>query len=753
MTKEKENINVEEVKPLVHWQWIKGDDSGNVVSLASSLPAWDTLTIELRDFNNFSEDTLFKEGDTVRKEYFGRIAIEDKEGTDYSSLVDIELSRVSRNKNMFMLDLKDDFGIEKHNGKWKLWSKTNLVKSELLKDAFRFNTIIKEASLKQKSKDFTFSLELDNIAPVITSANNIKDLDDNDEVVVEVNKIKYDSFADIGLAGKGTVVVLKGHKGDANKTQSGLLFCGTKYDGTNPAERENIYDEDNNLVEELKIKSDGRIIARKTVDSIYSKTFTINLYDAYKSKPGGVTDHLNDENSTQIKITLGLLPALQVIDPSQFIDLRYYGRPQESYFNKEERDIVNKGQYRLGTNDPTLTAEFFKERYQDWDIANKKVNFFNYGGIPPQLSPKYGAGVSATGTLKLKIGAIERQLLDRERNENLINPVLNSSRINGVTTGTGRRKRTTQLAKTIKILGSSGYEQPLPDTIFGSAGSSGNFTYTMKEGVNHVPRPDHFSGTKKFIASYDRQWDDSNRRSWVFNLDTQTVEINWFAQFAGNNYGAGYVAWNVGDKDKAVAANGAHKNGFGGAGDNIKGYYSDGNHIGGFDAFASVCWADGNSSGYLSHQIWWMRASGIEGYELGDGVHAKHGSDCPRSDAFDTSVKSFGMGNYGTSGKFVTRLGGIKCFDGDGNVKHIIAPAQWRVNKGGWDDEGNDSVAYTTRTYESDIELNVPGAKYKLYYDLQSYDGKGGSKGKHKWYISCNLKKVFLVRQNPTDNT
>ena len=726
------------------------DDDGNVVSLASSLPAWDTLTIELRDFNNFSEDTLFKEGDTVRKEYFGRIAIENKEGTDYSSLVDISFSSINRNRSKGN-DIKEDFGIEKHNGKWKLFSKNNLTKSEMLEDIFTFNTIIKETNLKQKSRDFAFSLELDNVAPVITSANDIKDLDNNDTVAIEVEE--FSSYAK--HTEPAPVIILKGHKGDANKTIDGLLFCGTKYDGTNPAERENIYDEDDNLVEELKIKGDGRIVANKTVSSIYSKTFTIKLYDAFKKVAGSQTLVLEPENSTQIKIQLSLLPALQVILPSQFIDLRYYGRPQESYFNKEEGDIVNKGQYRLGTNDPTLTAEFFKERYQDWDITNKKVDHFNYGGLTSQLSPKYDAEVSATGTLKLKIGAIERQLRDLETNENLINPVLSgSSEVNGVTTGTGRRARTTQVAKTIKILGSSGYEQPLPDTIFGSAGSSGDFTYTMKEGVTHVPRPDHFSGTKKFIASYDLKAGNSNRRSWVFNLDTQTIEINWLAQFAANQHGAGYVAWNVGDKDKAAAANGAWYNNFGGghkdAGDNIKQYFLDGNHIGGSDAFKTVCWADSNSSGYLSHQIWWMRASGIEGHGLGDGVHTKHGSDCSKSDAFDTSAKSFGRGNYGTSEKFQTRLGGIKCFGGDGNVKHIIAPAQWRGDKGGRDDEGNNSVAYTTRTYESDIELNVPGGKYKLYYDLQSYDAKGAKDG---WAMSCELKKVFLVRQNPTDNT
>ena len=43
MTKEKENINVEEVKPLVHWQWIKGDDSGNVVTFKNEGPKWITF--------------------------------------------------------------------------------------------------------------------------------------------------------------------------------------------------------------------------------------------------------------------------------------------------------------------------------------------------------------------------------------------------------------------------------------------------------------------------------------------------------------------------------------------------------------------------------------------------------------------------------------------------------------------------------------------------------------------------------------
>jgi hypothetical protein len=55
MTKEKENINVEEVKPLVHWQWIKGDDSGNVVTFDNEGPKWITfneggrIATELRD--------------------------------------------------------------------------------------------------------------------------------------------------------------------------------------------------------------------------------------------------------------------------------------------------------------------------------------------------------------------------------------------------------------------------------------------------------------------------------------------------------------------------------------------------------------------------------------------------------------------------------------------------------------------------------------------------------------------------------
>ena len=55
MTKEKENINVEEVKPLVHWQWIKGDDSGNVVTFKNEGPKWITfngggrIATELRD--------------------------------------------------------------------------------------------------------------------------------------------------------------------------------------------------------------------------------------------------------------------------------------------------------------------------------------------------------------------------------------------------------------------------------------------------------------------------------------------------------------------------------------------------------------------------------------------------------------------------------------------------------------------------------------------------------------------------------
>ena len=55
MTKEKENINVEEVKPLVYWQWIKGDDSGNVVTFDNEGPKWITfneggrIATELRD--------------------------------------------------------------------------------------------------------------------------------------------------------------------------------------------------------------------------------------------------------------------------------------------------------------------------------------------------------------------------------------------------------------------------------------------------------------------------------------------------------------------------------------------------------------------------------------------------------------------------------------------------------------------------------------------------------------------------------
>tara|TARA_R110000744_G_scaffold141853_1_gene253292 strand:+ start:1867 stop:2430 length:564 start_codon:yes stop_codon:yes gene_type:complete len=43
MAKEKEIINVEEVSAPVHWQWIKGDESGNVITFKDEGPQWITF--------------------------------------------------------------------------------------------------------------------------------------------------------------------------------------------------------------------------------------------------------------------------------------------------------------------------------------------------------------------------------------------------------------------------------------------------------------------------------------------------------------------------------------------------------------------------------------------------------------------------------------------------------------------------------------------------------------------------------------